>query len=285
MSDALRQQVRAHYDLTTVAARVLETYQAARMQKAGIGYVPVLMYHKIPDAPPATKHQIYVTRENFEKHLAYFRKRGLTAITFADYLAFARGERPLSEFPARPVILTFDDGYTDNYTNLLPLMQQYGYRGVIYLLGDFDLRYNRWDVDLDPTEPRSDIMSPEQKRAFVAAGWEIGAHTMRHPHLPQLPLPEAAAEIAQSKAALETALQTEIVSFAYPYGDLNEDVKTVVRAAGFALGVATDTGGLTIEDDRMQVFRVNMFPNESASSLFKKTSPWYRRYYRWKRGK
>ncbi|MFD2718274.1 polysaccharide deacetylase family protein [Hymenobacter monticola] len=285
VSAALQQQVRARYDLARVAARVLEVYQAARMQKAGIGYIPVLMYHKIPDAPLATKHQIYVTKENFEKHLAYFQQRKLTPITFADYLQFARGERPLRDFPTRPIILTFDDGYTDNYTNLLPLMQQYGYRGVLYLLGDFDVRYNQWDVDADPTEPRSDIMSPEQKRAFVAAGWEIGAHTMRHPRLSTLPLPEAAAEISQSKAALETALQTEIVSFAYPFGDLNEDVKEAVRAAGFALGVSTDTGGLTIEDDRMQVFRVNMFPNESTSSLFKKTSTWYRKYYRWKRKK
>ena len=282
---ALRQQVRAHYGLANVAARVLETYQAARMQKAGIGYIPVLMYHKIPDAPLATKHQIYVTKEDFAGHLAYFKKRKLTPITFAEYLQYASGALPLTAFPARPIILTFDDGYLDNYTNLLPLMQQYGYRGVLYLLGDFDVRYNRWDLATDPTEPRADIMNPEQKRAFVAAGWEIGAHTMSHPRLPSLPPSEAAAEIAQSKAALETAFQTEIVTFAYPFGDISESVKSAVRAAGFALGIATDTGGLTIEDDRMQVFRVNMFPTESASSLFKKTSPWYRRYYRWKRGK
>ena len=191
----------------------------------------------------------------------------------------------MAAFPPRPIILTFDDGYLDNYTNLLPLMQQYGYRGVLYLLGDADIRYNQWDADFDPLEPRSDIMDLAQKRAFVAAGWEIGAHTMSHPKLTTLLLAEATAEIQRSKTALETALQTEIVSFAYPYGDLNEAVKDAVREAGFALGVATDTGGLTIEDDRMRVFRVNMFPNESAGSLFKKTSPWYRKYYRWKRGK
>ena len=282
---ALQQQVRAHYDLPTVAARVLETYQAARMRKAAPDFIPVLMYHKIPDAPLATRHQIYVTKDNFAKHLAYFNKRKLTPITFADYLKFASGEFPLTDFPRRPLILTFDDGYLDNYTNLLPLMQQYGYRGVLYLLGDFDLRYNKWDADFDPEESRSEIMDLAQKQAFVAAGWEIGAHTMSHPHLTTLPLPEAAAEIAASKAALEAALHTEIVSFAYPYGDCNEAVKNAVRAAGFALGIATDTGGLRIEDDRMQVFRVNMFPNESASSLFKKTSSWYRQYYRWKRGK
>ena len=282
---ALQQRVRAHYALAAVAARVLETYQAARMRKASPGFIPVLMYHKIPDAPLATKHQIYVTKDHFEKHLAYFRQRKLTPITFVDYLRYANGDYPLSDFPDRPVILTFDDGYTDNFTNLLPLMRQYGYRGVLYLLGDFAIRYNRWDADFDPTEPRSEIMDLAQKQAFVAAGWEIGAHTMSHPKLTELPLPEAAAEIQRSKAELETALQTKIVSFAYPFGNLTEAMKDAVRAAGFALGVATDTGGLHLEDDRMQVFRINMFPNETVSSLFKKTSPWYRRYYRWKRGK
>ncbi|WP_210516551.1 polysaccharide deacetylase family protein [Hymenobacter terricola] len=282
---ALRQQVRAHYDAATVAARVLAVYQAARMHKASPGFIPVLMYHKIPDAPLATKHQIYVTKDNFEKHLAYFKKQKLTPITFADYLKYANGELSLADFPARPIILTFDDGYTDNYTNLLPLMQQYGYRGVLYLLGDFDVRYNQWDLAVDPTEPRSDIMDLAQKRRFVAAGWEIGAHTMSHPKLTTLPLAAAATEIQRSKTELEAVLKTEIVSFAYPYGDINEAVKNAVRDAGFALGIATDTGGLHLEDDRMQVFRINMFPNETTSSLFKKTSPWYRKYYRWKRGK
>ncbi len=282
---ALQQRVRQHYNLARVAAEVLAVYQGARMRKAAPDFLPVLMYHKIPDAPPASKHQIYVTKDNFEKHLAYFKSRGLTPITFAGYLQFARAERPLSEFPARPIVLTFDDGYLDNYTNLLPLMRQYGYRGVLYLLGDFDVRYNQWDLAADPAEPRAEIMDEAQKRDFVAAGWEIGAHTLSHPRLTTLPLPAAVEEIQRSKTQLETVLQTEVVSFAYPYGDLNEAVKAAVRAAGFAFGVATDTGGLHLEDDRMQVFRINMFPHETTASLFKKTSTWYRKYYRWKRGK
>ncbi|ALW83696.1 hypothetical protein AUC43_00395 [Hymenobacter sedentarius] len=281
----LQQRVRVHYDLATVATRVLEVYREARMRKAAPDFIPVLMYHKIPDAPLETKHKIYVTKENFEKHLAYFQKQKLTPITFADYLKFANGELPLAQFPARPIILTFDDGYTDNYTNLLPLMQQYGYRGVMYLLGDFEVRHNQWDLAADPTEPRSEIMDLAQKRAFVAAGWEIGAHTMSHLRLTTLPPSEAAQEIQRSKAELEATLQTQIVSFAYPYGDSNDTVKKAVREAGFTLGVSTDTGGMHLEDDRMQVFRINMFPNESASSLFKKTSTWYRKYYRWKRKK
>jgi len=285
VAPALQQRVRTDYDLGTIAARVLAVYESARMKKAVPGFMPVLMYHKIPDAPLASKHQIFVTKDNFAQHLAYFQRQKFTPITFLDYQAFASGQRPLAEFPRRPIVLTFDDGYVDNYTNLLPLMQQAGYRGVLYLLGDFGVRYNFWDVDTDPTEPRADIMDAAQKQAFVAAGWEIGAHTMRHPQLPALPAAEAAAEIQRSTAALEQALGAEIISFAYPYGALNEDVKAQVQQAGFTYAVATDTGGLHLEDDRMQIFRINMFPHETTGSLFKKTAPWYRRYYRWKRGK
>lgn len=285
VAPALAQQVRADYDLARVAARVLGVYESARMALAVPAFIPVLMYHKIPDQPPATKHQIFVTKENFAKHLAYFKSRDLTPITFQDYQDFASGRRPLARFPLRPIILTFDDGYTDNYTNLLPLMQQYGYRGVLYLLGDFEVRHNQWDLATDPTEPRADIMSEAQKQAFVAAGWEIGAHTLTHPHLAGLPAAEAAHEIAASKAELERRLGINILSFAYPYGDLSPETKALVQQAGFSYAVATDSGGMHLEDDRMQIFRINMFPHESASSLFKKTSPWYRRYYRWKRKK
>ncbi|AII51242.1 glycosyltransferase [Hymenobacter sp. APR13] len=281
----LQQRVRTEFSLARISAEVLTVYRSAIMKKRLPGFLPVLMYHKIPTEPLQTKHRIFVTKDRFEEHLRFFRQQQFTPITFLDYLAFANGERPLADFPARPLILTFDDGYLDNYTNLLPLMQQYGYRGVLYLLGDPAIRYNYWDVDADPTEPRSDIMDEAQKLAFVAAGWEIGAHTMRHARLPELPAAEAAREIQDSKTALEQALATRIVSFAYPYGALTPETKAQVQAAGFAFGVATDTGGLHLEDDRMQVFRVNIFPEETTATLRKKTSFWYRAYYRWKRGK
>jgi peptidoglycan/xylan/chitin deacetylase (PgdA/CDA1 family)/glycosyltransferase involved in cell wall biosynthesis len=285
VAPALAQQVRHDYDLVRVAARVLGVYESARMTLAAPDFIPVLMYHKIPDEPIATKHQIFVTKENFAKHLAYFKAHKITPITFQDYQDFASGRRPLAEFPRRPIVLTFDDGYTDNYTNLLPLMQQYGYRGVLYLLGDFEVRYNQWDLAHDPTEPRADIMNEAQKRAFVAAGWEIGAHTLTHPRLASLPAAEVAREMTLSKAELERRLGINILSFAYPYGDLSAKTKVLAQQAGFTYAVATDSGGMHLEDDRMQIFRINMFPHESASSLFKKTASWYRRYYRWKRKK
>ena len=281
----LAARARHDYDLARVAAQVLAVYESARMARAVPGFIPVLMYHKIPDEAPATEHRTFVTKANFAKHLAFFKSQKFNPITFRDYQDFASARRPLAEFPQRPIILTFDDGYRDNYTNLLPLMQQYGYRGVLYLLGDFELRHNAWDLAENPAEPRAELMSESQKRAFVEAGWEIGAHTQTHPRLAALPPAAAAAEISRSKAELELRLGTAIQSFAYPYGDINPETKRLVAEAGFRYAVATDSGGLHLEDDRLQIFRINMFPHETSGSLRKKTSPWYRRYYRWKRGK
>ena len=271
------------YDLNRIMPKILSTYSSAIMRKVSPEAIPVLMYHRVPDAPIDTKHRTFVTKENFEKQLRFFALRGLQAITFQDYLAFSTGDRPLREFPNKPFVLTFDDGYLDNFHNMLPLAQKYCYRGVLFLLGDFSINGNCWDIGEDTEANR--IMTTEQKRAFVERGWEIGAHTLSHPDLTRLSDEDVLHELRESRRRIEHELQTKVISFAYPFGTYDDRVKELVKQTEFEFGIATDTGGLTIEDDRFAVFRVNMFPEESMFSLFKKTSSWYRAYYRRKRGK
>ncbi len=271
------------YDINMIMPEVISAYSSAIMRKLSPNPIPVLMYHRVPDAPIATKHRTFVTRENFEKHLRFFSRRGLQSLTFRDYLAFSTGDRPLREFPRKPFILTFDDGYLDNHLNMLPLARKYGYTGVLFLLGDFTADRNFWDSGEDAEANR--IMTTEQKKDFVEQGWEIGAHTLTHPHLTQLSDEEVLHEVRESKSRLEDGLQTKIVSFAYPFGTYDDRIKEVIKQAGFDFGIATDSGGIMIEDDRFAIFRINMFPEENVFSLFKKTSAWYRSYYRRKRGK
>ncbi len=278
-----RTELKRLYDLGRIIPEILGTYSSAIMRKLAPGAIPVLMYHRVPDAPIATKHRTFVTRENFEKQLRFFARRGLQAITFRDYLAFSRGDRALPEFPRKPFILTFDDGYRDNFLNMLPLARKYGFKGVLFLLGDFSAGGNFWDTGEDVEANK--LMTREQKKAFVDNGWEIGAHTLSHPDLTRLSDEDVLHELRESRARIELELQTKVVSFAYPFGAHDDRVKDLVRQSGFEFGIATDAGGITIEDDRFAVFRVNMFPEESMFSLFKKTSSWYRKYYQWKRGK
>ncbi|HIJ94161.1 MAG TPA: polysaccharide deacetylase family protein [Desulfuromonadales bacterium] len=271
------------YDINRIIPEILSTYSSAIMRKLSPRPIPVLMYHRVPDQPVITKHRTFVTRRNFEKHLRFFRLRGLQSITFQDYLDFSNGSRPLREFPKKPFILTFDDGYLDNFHNALPLTKKYGFKGVLFLLGDFSADGNFWDTGEDIEANR--LMTTEQKKAFVEYGWEIGAHTMTHPHLTGMSDQEVLYELAESRKRIEQELQTKVMSFAYPFGSYDDRLKALVKQTGFTFGIATDNGGMTIKDDHFAVFRVNIFPDESLFSLFKKSSTWYRAYYHRKRGK
>lgn len=271
------------YDQHRVLPEIMAIYSSAVMCRISPKPIPVLMYHRVPTASIASRHKTFVTAANFARHLRFFAWRGLKTLTFQDYLAFSRGERPATEFPRKPIIITFDDGYLDNFTNVLPLTNRHGFKGVLFLLGNAEIDANFWDQGEDSRDNL--LMNMEQRKAFVASGWEIGAHTLSHPDLTKLADDQARHEISESKRLLEKELGTRVVSFAYPFGNYSTKVKELVKGCGFAYGIATDSGGITIENDHFAVFRVNMFPNETLFSLFKKTSAWYRTYYLRKRGK
>lgn len=273
----------ARYDESRILPEISLIYSAAIMRRISPKPIPVLMYHRVPASAIEARHRTFVEAAKFARHLKFFAWRGLQTLTFKEYLAFSKGERPASDFPRKPLVITFDDGYLDNFTNMLPLTKRFGYHGVLFLLGDANVTANFWDHG----ENRDDnlLMSREQCKAFVASGWEIGAHTLSHPDLTKLDDDQARHEICASKRALEEELDTDVVSFAYPFGHYSSRIKEMVKEAGFSFGIATDNGGITIEDDRFALFRVNMFPNETMFSLFKKTSSWYRSYYYHKRGK
>ena len=127
------------FRMERVAAAIMQVYRRAMVQKVYPGSIPVLMYHRVPDAPLNTRHQTFVTRRNFRKHLRFFRLRGLTSITFKDYADYVSGRKNWRTFPRKPFILTFDDGYDNNYTNMLPLTREYEFTGVLFCWGIFQL--------------------------------------------------------------------------------------------------------------------------------------------------
>ena len=149
------------------------------------------------------------------------------------------------------------------------------------MLGDFNVKENFWDKEeISPGK----LMTTNEKIAFVNAGWEIGAHSLTHPDLTQLTDEEVTIELIQSRKNIEETLTTKVISFAYPYGNVDERIKKITRESGYQFAVSTDSGGLTIEEDHFEIFRVAIFPEDGWFQLYKKTSSWYRNYYKRKRG-
>ena len=283
LPESIIKQVRITYALKHIEDEVMQVYRSAMIAKQHEQHIPILMYHKVLPHAEDSQHKTYVTCEQFTQHMQFLAKHRFTPITFKDYFAFRDGKLPLSKFPQKPVIITFDDGYVNNLQYALPIMQRHNFTAVVFALGNDRIQHNQWDAVMG--EPQHALMNNQQLKQLVTAGFEIGAHSLTHPDLTQLSTADAYHEIAQSKENLEAILQQQVISFAYPYGNYNESLKAVVKQAGFSCAVATDTGGLRLEDDRFAIFRVNMMPRDHWFQFFKKTSSWYRDRYWRKRGK
>lgn len=271
------------FSLKSIASKVQRLYESAFFLKNYSRWIPVLMYHKIPDHEIESQHKIYVTKQNFEKHLQFFKSRGFETLTFSDLKKFRTGELSFKEFPKKPLILTFDDGYTDNLQNASPLMKKYGFKAQLFLLANQGINQNSWDVN--STEPAHEIVSGKDRQKWLESQFEIGSHGFSHEKITQLSNQDAIKELSESKKSLEQEFNKPVNVYAFTYGITDNNSAQLAQSTGYEYAVNTDTGGLLLEEEPYSIFRVNVFPDESSWSLFKKTSAWYRKYYYWKRKK
>lgn len=263
----------SRYDGERIAAAVEQSYLDARIERRiGKRGLPILCYHRVVPEPPAESGpNIHVTIDVMASHLRQLQRRGMQTITFADLL----DDRPL---PERPVVLTFDDGYSDNHEYLLPLLEQFDARAVIFALGDRSLASNVWDAGYGG--PSETLMNDEELCACHASGRvEIGSHGLTHAHLPQIDAQRLEHEVRESKKRLEDLLGAPVRSFAYPYGEWGDREREAVESAGYAFGIATDKG-LPLAHDRYAGARRIIFPNTHGLGFYKKSSRWYPAYRR-----
>jgi peptidoglycan/xylan/chitin deacetylase (PgdA/CDA1 family) len=262
---------------------VFRVYESATFLKKYPQTIPVLMYHKIPKQEIDSQHKIFVKVDDFEKHLQFFSNQGFQTLTFSDLEKFRKNEKPFSEFPKKPLILTFDDGYKDNLENASPLLKKYQMRAQIFLLADSQIDSNNWDKS--ESEPQHEIVAGSERQQWLNSAFEIGSHGFSHQKITLMSAENAYTELVESKKSLEAEFKIPINVFAFTYGDTNLKMSELAQKAGYQYAVNTDSGGFLIEESPFEIFRVNIFPNETYLSLYKKTSRWYRKYYFKKRKK
>jgi peptidoglycan/xylan/chitin deacetylase (PgdA/CDA1 family) len=205
------------------------------------GGMPVLMYHKIGGYPPGSGlKKLWVTASDFRRQLQYLKDHGYTAIDFRDWRDAEKGIKPL---PEKPVMITFDDGYMNNYDAAFPLLKEFGQKACIFLVYETMEKHNGWH---DPkTEPWLKMLTWAQIKEMQDSGLvEFGSHTMRHRNLAELPLDEVRWELTESKARLEEKLGRETIGFAYPYGSgaYKADVRQAALDAGYRFDFSIKQG-------------------------------------------
>jgi len=192
--------------------------------------VPILMYHRIDElrpSLPAITRSLTVTPRDFAAQMVWLRGHGYHAITQAQLFAALEHGKAV---PAKPVMITFDDGYRDVLANAAPRLKQLGMPATAYVITG---RISGPDVS---------FLSWAQLHALEQDGVEIGSHTVHHAEIPGLSDPAALQELIQSRHALEQHLHHPVQWFAYPAGRFDSRSEELVRQAGYVLAVTTQPG-------------------------------------------
>jgi peptidoglycan/xylan/chitin deacetylase (PgdA/CDA1 family) len=195
--------------------------------------VPVLMYHRVDTI---TIDRNTVLTEEFARQMKFLKTAGYTTIKMETLYQYLKGQAAL---PAKPVLLTFDDGYEDNYVHVLPLLKEYNFTAIVFPVVKWLGQYGTWKK----MSERERLMSWEQLAHWRDKGMEIGAHTVNHLNLRKVTDECLEYELSESKRVLEDKLDIKADYFCYPYGALNEKVKRYVKKAGYkaALAIFEDT--------------------------------------------
>ncbi len=218
-------------------------------------HVPILMYHYIEDLPADAdeiRTDLTVSPALFKDHLSYLAENGYETISFGDlHKALYYG----AALPSKPVILTFDDGYDNHYTQAYPSLSEFGFTGTFFVITGF----------LD--EQRQGYMTWQQAKEMADAGMTIASHTKTHPDLRQRSYEYLTYQILGSMESIAAHTGTSPVVFSYPVGRYDQAVLDVVAQTSLWFAVTTQAGSLITTDNPFEMPRVRIHNTTSTAAL------------------
>ncbi len=223
--------------------------------------VPILYYHQVAAGIPSKQR---VSPEVFKAQIDYLRSKRYRTIGFEDLANRLQTGQPL---PPRPIIISFDDGYLNTFTCAYPILKEAGFMATTFVVSGFIGGESCWEGTKEQVVP---LMTRENILTMSADGFQFGGHTRTHKNLTALSPGEAENEVALGKKDLEELLQQPVYSFAYPYGDFNDQVIDLVKKCGFKAARTVHTGNTHREND---LFRL------TCVKINGKTPAWKFKYY------
>jgi peptidoglycan/xylan/chitin deacetylase (PgdA/CDA1 family) len=188
-------------------------------------------------------------------------------------------EQPQTELPgarARQIVFTFDDGFLNVSRYAIKPLAEHRFTAIQFLVADLLGQRNQWDIHQG--EAGEPLMSLTEIREWLAAGHQIGSHTLTHPFLTRLPTAAAREEITASKKKLEDLFGLPIRHFCYPYGDWNPSVRDLVAEAGYATACTTEFGVNPPDTSPFALRRITArYPTRSLKGLLRPLMVRFRR--------
>ena len=201
-------------------------------------HVPILMYHYVSELPAdagSLRRGLTVVPEMFESQLQYLKDQGYETVLLKDLYDALELGKPL---PEKPIVLTFDDGYKDAYTDVFPLLQKYESVGEFFVLAT------------PPHYESPDYMTWADMQEMAEAGMSIQGHGRDHYDLRGRTYDFLVFQILGIKQAVEAHTEVPVTFFCYPSGKYDSSVLAVVESAGYVGGVTTEWGTTQTLDNR-----------------------------------
>ena len=232
--------------------------------------IPILTYHQIDDAPPkgAPFRSLYVSPAAFSRQMGWLKILGYQGLSVSALQPYLSGKRS-----GKVVGITLDDGYLNNLTHALPVLQRHGFSATCYVVSQRVGQTNEWDHHngIAPTP----LMDARQLRQWMAGGQEIGAHTRHHADLTQIDAASARDEIFRSKAELEELIAQPVNQFCYPYGKFSDVHAELVRQAGYSSATTTVRSRCLADEDLMRLPRAVVVRSTTLFGLWLKVATAY----------
>ena len=237
--------------LLTIAVMVFSLWLPGRY------VVPIIMYHQVTYTEhPQTN---WVSPENFEWQMTYLKEHNYDVIPLGELVEAVEEGRSL---PRKTAVITFDDGYENNYTQAFKVLKEYGFPATIFV-----------PSDKVGTKGR---LTWEQIKEMIASGIDIGSHTRIELYLPDAFVEVQRQEIEMSKNILEQNLGITVDHFAYPIGGFSEEIKEIVKRAGYKSACATNRGYDRFNKDVFELNRIRFSDKDNRKDyLWMKLSGYY----------
>jgi peptidoglycan/xylan/chitin deacetylase (PgdA/CDA1 family) len=225
----------------------------------GTGISVVLLYHRLGlPKPQSLVAGQYVAPQLLRSQLDYLTRRDWRCVPLKDITAPADGNR---------FAITFDDAYLSVFEQAYPILKDRGMTATVFVVADQIGGTNEWDHSVG--DQLEKLMTADQLKQMAADGFEIGAHTLTHAHLPDLDDDKLRSEVQDSKVKIEKALGIEVASLSYPYGEYDDRTLAVCAEAGYKRAVTTKLGILNGQS-LLEIPRVNVRWNALGPFLARK---------------
>lgn len=229
--------------------------------------VPILMYHQILPDPPSVFRKYTVTPAAFAAQMGWLARAGYTAIDLDHLLAARRGE---SSLPARPVVVTFDDGFQASVDYAVPILQRHRFTAVFYLVAGLMGQDSHWlRAERGIAFP---LVDWDAARQLQDRGFVCGAHTLTHPRLTEISIADCRAELRTTRLSMEQQLGRPIQHLAYPFGDYNETVRGIASDAGYRSACSVRIGLSNADDDPLALHRIPISGQDSLVDFIARLS-------------